>query len=101
MAALSRSGQFVRTNAWIQRLLGYSARELSALSLSDLLHHDETPIEIDEPAVHERRLVRKGGVDVWTKITIGEGGSAATNDLWLAVIEDLSQGRTGIANVCM
>lgn len=80
MARVSPQGRFLRVNAALSRLLGYSERELRARSFDDVTHPDDVEQcrrlfdriqrgEIDRFEM-EKRFVRKDGAVVWSHVAV-------------------------------
>lgn len=79
MAIMGVDSKFMRVNAMLASLLGYSYEELIGLSLADMAHPDETNdfmiyakkiIDNEIPSYNiEKRLVKKGGNIIWVNVT--------------------------------
>ena len=95
------SGEFVRVNAALCAMLGYSEPELLALTFSEVTHPDdraETKAYCDRiragetpGATFEKRYVRKDGTTVWGNLSMSVAcDSAGTPEYFLGVVEDIS-----------
>ena len=77
VALLTPGRRFSHVNRALCELLGYSADQLTKLTMADVLHPDDpTPVlderALDEDVWHrraERRFVRADGRDVWALVT--------------------------------
>lgn len=99
-----RTETILESNSALQRMLGYSAEELSGLNKQELSHPDDTnksvspptqsPAGTDEQFVVERRFVRKDGKVLWAQVTISVVKDSSGTPLFgMALIEDITQRR--------
>jgi diguanylate cyclase (GGDEF)-like protein/PAS domain S-box-containing protein len=80
IGSTSRDGYILRSNASLQRMLGYSAEELGQLCFADYTHPDDLTIDvtlyqelIDGTRDHyhlEKRYFRKDGQVLWAHLTV-------------------------------
>jgi diguanylate cyclase (GGDEF)-like protein/PAS domain S-box-containing protein len=71
MALVTLDGSWLRVNAALCRLLGYSEEELRALTLSDLTPPGDIAVQVDpeEAARHETRYLRADGTPLWVGVS--------------------------------
>jgi PAS domain S-box-containing protein len=74
MAMINKQKRFVRANAHLCTMLGYSVAELQQMSLDDILHPEdrryESAPDTQQPIVQaEQRCVTRGGNILWITIT--------------------------------
>jgi PAS domain S-box-containing protein len=95
------TGRFLRANAAMCRLVGYSEEELLKLTVFDITHPDERDGDRESlrsmdagmlPVFdREKRYIRKNGKSIWARVTantiLNEAGQPARNT---AVIQDIS-----------
>lgn len=101
---VNRDGRFIRTNEQFCRISGYTAEELSELSLFDLTHPEDLErdlelfekqwtSEIDDYAL-EKRYIRKDGGTIWIELAAsivrGEDGASSYG---VRIIRDISDRR--------
>lgn len=94
----SQTKRILETNATLQRLLGYSASELAAMTIYDLIAHDRDSIEANirralangHRSIGERRYRRRDGslVDVEARVATMPGHEP---ELLCAVVHDVTQ----------
>jgi PAS domain S-box-containing protein len=101
---VNRDGRFIRTNEQFCRISGYTAEELSELSLFDLTHPEDLErdlelfekqwtSEIDDYTL-EKRYIRKDGGTIWIELAAsivrGEDGASSYG---VRIIRDISDRR--------
>jgi PAS domain S-box-containing protein len=96
------TGRFLRANAALCKLVGYSEPELLAMTLFDLTHPDDRDPDRTSMRRHvagesflydvEKRFVRKDGASVWVRVTANaipdESGRPVRST---AVIQDITE----------
>ncbi len=80
MALVSPEGVFMRVNSSLCKLLGYSAKELKALSFQDITHPDDLNTDLDyvkqmlqgaiENYSMEKRYFHKNGQVIWINLSV-------------------------------
>lgn len=104
IALMDRDGHFLRANAALCDILGYSAEELHALALADVTFADDLPLEtaqirrmlageLDSFSLEMRHLHRDRSFS-WARMTLSllhDGGS--TPSQFIAVVEDIHDRR--------
>jgi PAS domain S-box-containing protein len=92
--SVGADGMFTRTNPALQRMLGYSDRELARMHYSEVSHPDD--VEIGGAAAagaaktFEKRLIRRDGRTITVEVTL----TKPTGDRFgVAVIEDVTAAR--------
>lgn len=101
---LDPQGRFLEVNDKLCSILGYSRDELLGLSVRDITHEDDFPLEWAEamrllageiPSYSiEKRCVRKDGSIIWSRVTSSrplDSGEAA--EWWISIFEDITQRR--------
>lgn len=95
------TGEFVRVNAALCAMLGYSESELLALTFQEVTHPDdraETKAYCDRVragesagATFEKRYIRKDGTTVWGNLSLSVAfDDAGVPEYFLGVVEDIS-----------
>ena len=102
LALNDNNGKFVMTNAVYQRMLGYSAQELRALTWVDVTHEDDRPMN-EQMAIelwsgksghvqYEKRYRRKDGSVIWVRNTVSLApGTEQIPHLAMAIVEDITE----------
>ncbi len=102
LALNDSNGSFVMTNAAYQRMLGYTAEELRALTWVDVTHEDDRPmnrqmaIELwsgESPHIqYEKRYRRKDGSVIWVRNTVSLApGTGQMPRFAMAIVEDITE----------
>ena len=102
LALNDNNGKFIMTNAVYQRMLGYSAEELNALTWREVTHEDDRPINErkaielwsgDVPHIqYEKRYRRKDGGVIWVRNTVSLApGTEQSARFAMAVVEDITE----------
>lgn len=101
MAHIRVTGEFVRVNAALCAMLGYSEAELLARTVQTVTH----PKDLAETEAHyarlragevsgatfEKRYIRKDGTDVWGNLSVSVAfDTSGATEYYLCVIEDIS-----------
>lgn len=77
MAQISpKNGEFIRVNAPLANILGFTVKEMKGMSISDILHPDDADafssfqhtVHEDFEYNQERRYVKKNGENVWLRV---------------------------------
>ncbi|MEW5803851.1 MAG: PAS domain S-box protein [bacterium] len=101
-AIVSTDYGFLRVNAELCRIIGYSEEELLSLSLSDISHPDDLSAEreraqallagkIDQFQI-DTRYIRKSGETVWIRLSVRLVKDAAGRALYfLPMMEDITE----------
>ena len=101
IAHVSLEGRFLRVNRRLCEILGYTAEELTGLSVKDISHPEDRDVadaprarviagEIDSARL-EKRYRRKDGSMVWMSIVIAIERDAAGRPLYaISVLEDVT-----------
>ena len=95
-------GRFIKTNRELQRMLGYSARELKGKSFEDVSHPDDVHrnLRIRSDAVRsgregyqlDKRYIRKDGSTIWAHIKVTVARDAVGRpDFFIAMVQDTSE----------
>jgi PAS domain S-box-containing protein len=101
-ALVSLEGRWLRVNASLQRLLGYSAAELSKLTFQDITHPDDLATDLahlDELLAGktlsyqmEKRYIRKDGGEIWILLSVSLVRDEAGQPLYfVSQIQDISE----------
>jgi two-component system sensor histidine kinase UhpB len=102
LAHVSLDGRYLRVNQKLCTIFGYTASELLSMSLQQISHPDEAPLERElmravlagERATYsiETRNIRKDGAIVWINRTVSLARDYANQPKYfIAVVEDISQ----------
>jgi len=105
MTVLDLEGRIQRTNRAIQRLIGFSAEDLTGKQVTDFAHPEEIEGDLQvvrdvsrgnpETAILERRFVKKDGAICSGHISLSLlRNSAGSPQGMVLVIEDVTQART-------
>jgi PAS domain S-box-containing protein len=100
LAIVSPIGRWLRVNHKLCEMLGYSTKELLALTFQDITHPDDLSADLHQVQrmlngeIHnytmEKRYLIKNGATLWIKLTVSlvskPNGAA---DYFIAVIEDI------------
>jgi PAS domain S-box-containing protein len=99
IAVADMRGRFLRANAALQRLTGYSEAELRERTIPDVTPPDDMARELKlfrdleagrrEPYRIERRVLRKDGSAAWCVLTVSLGRSAR-GPFIIGMVEDLT-----------
>ncbi len=101
IAVVDLSLHFDRVNAAFSRLLGYTEDELRSLTIFDVTHPDDIPVEEEQYArlmrgeitnrVREKRYIHKSGAVVWISLTGVLTRDAANEPLYhLTIAKDIT-----------
>ena len=102
--SIGTGGMLTETNAAYQRLLGYTAEELSRMHYSDITHPDDR--DLDNQAIQqlasgekpsftiEKRLLRRDGATIWARVTVT---TAPDGSFGIGLIEDITDRRELLA----
>ena len=101
-ALVSLDGRWLRVNASLQRLLGYSAAELSKLTFQDITHPDDLATDLAHveellagqiPGYQmEKRYIRKDGGEIWILLSVSLVRDEAGRPLYfISQIQDISE----------
>jgi PAS domain S-box-containing protein len=104
------AGKFVMTNAVYQRMLGYSAAELRAMTWVDVTHEDDRPMNermgtelwsgSSSHIQYEKRYRRKDGVVIWVRNTVSLApGTEDVPRFALAIVEDITERKRAEADL--
>jgi PAS domain S-box-containing protein len=96
--------RFTQVNDTFCAMLGYTRRELLALSFPEVTHPDDAAVDVHEVDrlsrgeidrhVREKRYVRKDGAVVWGRVVVRPVVNARGDRIaQLAMIDDITQGR--------
>ncbi|MHB8992496.1 MAG: PAS domain S-box protein [Chloroflexota bacterium] len=102
MAIVSLDYRFQRVNQALSRILGYSAKELTSLSFTDITHPDDVrpSLELAERLASgevdqyqmDKRYIRKDGRVVWVQLTTSMMRDAVGHPLYyLSMMEDIGE----------
>jgi PAS domain S-box-containing protein len=94
--------RLVASNPALQRMLGYTEAELHGMSISELTHPDDLPVELalfnelignQRPAYElEKRCRCKDGSDVWAHVSVSVARREGNEPrLLIGMIEDITQ----------
>src|SRR5215831_13943731 len=104
VAHIAPDGRWLRVNAALCRILGYSVDELLTKSFQDVTHPDDLAADLVQVELMregkidsyniEKRYLRKDGAIIWARMTVscvrkGDGSI----DYFVGVIEDISAGK--------
>lgn len=101
MALVAPDRSLVQVNDALCRMLGYSAAELMATDIADLIHPDDLPADVEQSKLlldgavgnytMERRYIKKDGGVIWGELTAtlirDHNGNVA---YWLAMVQDIT-----------
>ncbi len=100
IAHLDEEGRFIQVNERLLQLLGFSRKELLAMSYSQLPRPDAVASELlpggdnikwEDRSRIERRFLRKDGEEVWTSLTVSPVRDRfGLVRRYIAIIEDVS-----------
>ena len=96
------SGTFLRTNLRFSEILGYTGKELGALTWHNITHPDDLNADLEKVQqvlenelksyTIEKRFLRKDGVIVWVNVTVSLVRKLdGSPHYFIGVIEDLSE----------
>jgi PAS domain S-box-containing protein len=99
---LDPEGRFLEVNDKLCDILGYPRSELLRLSLKEVTHPEDLPVELEqvrrllsrEIASYsiEKRCVRKDGRIIWALVASSRpAGDDRTVDWWVSVVEDITR----------
>jgi PAS domain S-box-containing protein len=102
IAHVALEGRFLRVNRALCRILGYSAAELTGLTVKDVSHPDDRNItDSDRGRLHsgqtdsahfEKRYRRKDGATVWADLTVAVARDGDGRPLYeIAVFDDITE----------
>lgn len=102
MALISLDNNIIRVNPILSRMLGYTAEELTRLSLINISHPDETDdcliyskklIQGDIPTYNiEKRYVKKDGTYIWVNLTASLIREKNGNPLYfIGMMQDITE----------
>jgi PAS domain S-box-containing protein len=100
IALRSPDGHWLRANPRLCSIVGYSQEELLDKTFHEITHADDLPAEIAyvrrmlageiDSCSMEKRYLRKGGLPVWTNVTVALVRKADTTpDYFIAIVEDI------------
>jgi PAS domain S-box-containing protein len=101
IAHVAPDGRWIRVNAVLSRILGYSADELTTKSFQDITHPDDlatSMARVDQMCSGkvdryeaDKRYLRKGGAIVWARVTVScVRNSHGLIDYFVTVVEDIT-----------
>jgi len=99
--------RFVRANAALCRMLGYTEKELTALTFKDITHPEHVAVDADsmqklfrgEASVYrtEKRYVRKDSEVIWGEVTVSAiRGAKGELQYFLAMVEDITSRKRAV-----
>jgi PAS domain S-box-containing protein len=102
VALVGKGNRFVKVNAALCQLVGYSEAELLGMSITDISHPDDVQASIDladkirklEKTFYQmdKRYVRKSGEIIWVKLTVSTIHDQNGKPLYgLGMIEDITE----------
>jgi PAS domain S-box-containing protein len=102
MALVSPEGHWIKVNASLCKLVGYSQQELLALTFQDITHRDDLTLDLNEVEQLlageidsydiEKRYVHKQGHEVWVLLSVSLVRGDHDQPLYfIAQIQDVSQ----------
>jgi PAS domain S-box-containing protein len=105
IAIADNSGRYVQFNDRFREMLGYSAKELGALTNSDVTHPEDVPRSKENLArvirgeCHsyqmEKRFLRKSGEAFWAFLSVGAVRHVASDvPLAVGVVVDINEGKS-------
>ena len=102
--SIGAGGMLTETNAAYQRLLGYTAEELSRMHYTDITHPDDRDVDNQAIAqlasgekssfIVEKRLLRRDGATIWVRVTVT---TAPNGSFGIGLIEDITDRRELLA----
>ncbi|WP_167568747.1 PAS domain S-box protein [Brevibacillus migulae] len=110
MALLSAEGKWLMINRVLCSMLGYTENELMALSLKEITHPEDIPLQLDHIIAYqakmddgyqvEKRLIHKKGYHLWTMVSasIVKDENQEQNYIFMQVINQTEQKRSEAQN---
>jgi PAS domain S-box-containing protein len=100
--SVDKGGKVIRSNATINKMLGYSENELSKLTFNDFTYPEDKDIGVvtlremaegKRDSVHlEKRYIRKNGSLLWGSLTVSTVRDQDRNLLYtVSIIEDITE----------
>lgn len=104
---LDREGRWIRVNARLCRIVGYSPMEMLLRTLTSVTHPDEAQLPLENAleleswaASREMRMVHKFGMSVWAHLTLTlVRPSGGTPEYFIAFVEDIENRRHAEENL--
>ncbi len=103
IAQVGPDGCWLWVNRHLADILGYSQRELLALTFQDVTHSDDLDADLEQYQRTlagelssyriEKRYIRKDGSPVWINLTVSLVREEGQPDYFVCVIEDISRRR--------
>ncbi|MGH2883355.1 MAG: PAS domain S-box protein, partial [Solirubrobacteraceae bacterium] len=100
IVSVAPDGTATEANPAVERMLGYSAQELSEISFGELIHPDDMELstrfyrELAEGTrdsyQHETRYIRNDGQEIWARATVWRDPAAA-EPIAVAMLEDITE----------
>ncbi|HEY4368270.1 MAG TPA: PAS domain S-box protein [Steroidobacteraceae bacterium] len=102
IAVIDSQGRIVRSNAALERFLGYSQQELAGRTIASVTHPDDLASEIVlygrlqrgefEKHQSDKRYIRKDGVIVWGRVVVSlMRGPDGVTIYGIGMLEDISE----------
>jgi PAS domain S-box-containing protein len=86
ISILNRQGKFISTNPSLQKILGYSDHELRQMTLSEILHPENSSVEKLGTYKVERQYRSKDGSDRWCSLAV----SRLNDEHIICMMEDIT-----------
>jgi PAS domain S-box-containing protein len=110
MALMTIDGHFLKANAAVRKISGYTEEELEQLTSDDIAYPGEPPVGLDLFAEMmegkrsyyqvERRYVRKNREVFWTRLTLSAVHDTQGNIVYLvALVEDIDEQKRTLAKL--
>ena len=100
IVSVAPGGTSIEANPAAERMLGYSAQELSEISFEALIHPDDMELSARfyrelvggtrDSYEHETRFIRKDGQEIWARVTVWKDPAAA-EPIAVAMLEDITE----------
>ena len=99
-----KDGRSILTNAALQKMLGYTAEELSRMSFIEFTHPDDRALDAElyqqllqgvrKNYQIEKRYIRKDGEVVWVRLSVSVARETADHpEFAIAMVEDITERR--------
>lgn len=103
---LDKQGRWLRVNARLCRIVGYSAMEMMLRTLASITHPDDASLRLDKALASETwtssrelRLVHKFGMPVWVHLTLTLVRTSAGPEYFIVYMEDIGSRRAAEENL--